>query len=211
MSRYGDGGYCTATAANTAGWGCYPSNAASGTCTISATTSTTGGGTYYIPVSYYHVNYITITDSPPAPPPTPEELERQRLERERWEAEEKKRKEEQEAAVIAAEALLKEHLGETLYGRLHEVGYIELDSRHYEGCKYRIARDAMKMVEVVDKEGLVVDKLCFNLAGDLGWCCPDGDKILGKKLMLEMAEEDVVKTAGHFRPHGYVDGVRVGN
>lgn len=209
MSGYGDGGYCTATAANTVGWGCYPSNAASGTSTVTLTNATSIGGYCAIPVGYYRVNYITL-DVPPAPPPTPEELERQCLERERREAENKKLREEQEAAVLAAEALLKEHLGEALYRRLHEVGYIELDSRHYEGCKYRVSKDAHQMVEVVDKAGLVVDKLCFTLIGD-GYGCPIGDRILAKKLMLEMAEEDVVKTAGHFRPHGYVDGVRVGN
>ena len=106
-----------------------------------------------------------------------------------------KQEQEQELVIKAAEELLKGYIGAEAFGKLYEVGYIELDSQKYKDCRYRVKRNHNAVVEVVNKDGKVVDKLCFQPAID----CPAPDQLLTKIVLLELAEEFVLAKANHHR------------
>ena len=103
--------------------------------------------------------------------------------------------EQQAAAVEAAEELLKKHIGLERYGELYRVGHIEVDSLKHKGRKYRVPSDE-RMIEVLDKKGMVVDRLCIHTAID----CPMPDKILTRLVLLASAEEVLLAQANHHGP-----------
>lgn len=160
-------GYVTSTACSD-----YISYATYSDCT---STSATYVGNYYAYPSEW-VTYITPSYEPEL------ETEEQRQARE----------EEREAAVKIAEELLKQHIGLDKFGELYSVGHIEVDSHKYKGRKYRVPSDE-KMIEILDENGKVIDRLCIHTAID----CPMPDKVLTRLVMLEYAEELLLAQANH--------------
>lgn len=59
------------------------------------------------------------------------------------------------------------------------------------GNKYLIKKGRAGNIEVLDKNGGVKHRLCFHPQ----ICCPDYDTMLAQKLMLEMAEKEVLQIA----------------
>jgi len=161
MSPYWTGSAGSTTTADTCAY--YPNN---------STASASDTATAWIII--YHTEVA----------PTEEEL-RARLERER------EYRKQQELATKRAEELLKEYIGLAAFGKLYEVGYIEVDSRRYKGRKYRVP-DA-GFIEVIDKDGQVIDRLCIHPRVQ----CPLADQILSKIVLLELDEEYVLDTANH--------------
>lgn len=103
-------------------------------------------------------------------------------------------RQEQKAAVKRAEELLKEYIGEKAFGKLHEVGYIELDSQKYKGRKYRVPANHMAYIEVLDEKGKVIDTLCVHPAIE----CPPADHIITRVAMLQNDEETLLAAANHW-------------
>ena len=146
------------------------------------------------------------------------ETPEQRAEREKNAAEaQKKYITEQEAlqkerliAKEKAETLLKKHIGLDAFGKLYQVGYIDVDSKNYPGRKYRVKKDTSSMIDVLDKDGKVVDRLCVHPAVE----CPEGDHVFTKVAFLEMDEEFILSKANHHAPmqtYQSVGQVQVGN
>lgn len=168
-------------------------NATAGTC----------ANIYWIPS--FHI----FSDDPITINPEPETEEQRQAREERaqeYQRQQADLQKEQEAAIKAAEELLKEHIGLEAFGKLHEVGYIELDSQQHKGRKYRVSKDSYKRIEVVDDQGKVVDKLCIGPA--IG--CPPCDVILARVVLLELAEEYVLETANHDRRDIQLEDLVVG-
>jgi len=170
----------------------------SGTCgTITTDNGTAVAGTLTYYWDYWEPNFNSFSSGSPIsinPEPETDEQRQAREERElEYRRQEDELRREQETAVKRAEELLKEHIGLEAFGKLHEVGYIELDSRRHEGRKYRVSKDCYKRIEVVDDQGKVVDKLCIGPA--IG--CPPCDVVLARVVLLELAEEYVLETANH--------------
>jgi hypothetical protein len=103
-----------------------------------------------------------------------------------------------EAAFKRAEDLLKSCIGLEAFNRLHDIGYIELDSQKHKGRKYRIPKEHMEMIDVLNEEGEVIDRLCIHPAID----CPAPDHILSRVLLLKFAEEYTLAKADHHEPRG---------
>lgn len=159
---------------------------ACGPCTTTATDTV-----------YWSPAYVYCNDVQSVPQETPVQ-KRTRLEREESvRKEQAELRKEQEAAVKKAEELLKDHIGLEAFGQLHEVGYLELDSQKHKGRKYRIPKEHMEMIEVLDKDGKVIDQLCIHPAVE----CPPADHILSRVVLLESAEEFVLAKADHHRPY----------
>lgn len=122
-----------------------------------------------------------------------EEQKLARLEHQRqYEAEQEKIRKEQEVAKQKADELLKSHIGVEAFGKLHEIGHIELDSQKYQGRKYRIPNNARSLIEIVEA-GKVVDRLCVHPIERY----QDGDEILTRLTLLQYAEEYLLKVANH--------------
>lgn len=124
-----------------------------------------------------------------------EQAEQRRLEYQRQQEELRK---EQEAAVARAEELLREHVGEKAFTEMYELGYIEVDSHKHKGRKYRIPAENEGFIEVVDKDGKVIDRLCVHAA----IICPMPDKVLTRLMLLELAEDTILQVANS---HGGVN------
>ena len=97
---------------------------------------------------------------------------------------------------MKAKLLLAQHIGAETFDRLHEVGFIELDSRKYVGCKYRLPRNPSAFIEVVNKKGKVIDTLCIQPKIR----CPAGDKLLTRWLLLKYDEERLLEVANRWGP-----------
>lgn len=113
------------------------------------------------------------------------------------------RERERREAIERAEAILREHIGEDRFEELRQVGYIELDSRRHEGRRYRIHSERDHVIQVLDTDGAVVDRLCIHPDVRL----PDADEVLARVVLLENAEEFVLQTANHHGPGGDQIGV----
>ncbi len=172
----------------------------SGYCWVTSSNSTTASGAF---TGYYSTITITAAvsrtygnDSYQPYKPTPE-TKKQKSDRLRCEQESRDRAEqlrkEKEAAIKCAEELLKDHIGVEAFSELHKVGYIELDSQKYQGRKYRVPQEHMNMIDVLDKDGNVIDRLCVHPSV----ACPPGDHILSRLVLLELAEEYLLKQANH--------------
>lgn len=170
----------------------YSYSSSSATAGTSATwisyNTTATSSTTYVPYTYYTFAREYIGEYPGNTPTETEEQMQARLRQEEVIRQEK------EAAVKCAEELLREHIGSKAFKELNEVGYIELDSQKYKGRKYRVSKSAFQRIEVIEGNK-VVDELCIVPTVQ----CPDGDKILSKVVLLELAEEYTLQTANHFR------------
>lgn len=122
-----------------------------------------------------------------------EETEKQKKTRLRLE---KKEAKEEEKAEKTAQKLLKDFIGLQAFGLLYEVGYVELDSHKHKGRKYRIPKNHMAYIEIMDEEGKVVDTLCVHPAID----CPPADHILTRVAMIQNDEEVLLVAANHWGP-----------
>lgn len=132
-----------------------------------------------------------------APEPETEEQRQQRQQREReWQQDREMRREQQRErqrqVLKAAEDLLRECIGLEAFGKLHEVGYIEVDSQKYKGRKYRVPNGSGR-IEVLDEQGKVIDRLCVVPEVP----CPMPDQTLARIVLLETNEEYVLAKANH--------------
>jgi len=98
-----------------------------------------------------------------------------------------------EKANKRAEDLLAEYIGIEAFGQLHEIGYIEVDSRRYAGQKYRIPRHHCSDIEIMDAEGRVIDTLCLQLKLD----CPGDDVVLARWILANFDEETLLSVGNH--------------
>ena len=189
MTNYDSSG-TTSTAGNwyvISGW-----TTTSSTAYWGDTTSSTATGTWYISSTPYI--YTSISQPEKTTKKQRAEAERsRRLEQERMEREAEELRKEQEAAVKAAEELLKEFVGLEKVGKLHEVGYIEVDSQKNKGMKYRVPKDHMRRILVLNDKDECVDELCVHPAIN----CPAGDHILTRLVMLESDEDAILKASNH--------------
>lgn len=188
----------TNTTADTAGsaWDCNNTSSWAGhSCWDSGTTSAniTNNTIYYRLISnseYLECEPQQITWTPP---PETEEQKQARLERE---AQQKREREEaqkrRDLARQKAEELLKEHIGLEAFGKLHEIGYLEMDSCKYQGRKYRVPKYARGSLDIVEN-GKVIDRLCVHP----GQRFEDGDEILARIVMLEVNEDEILQIANH--------------
>lgn len=152
-------------------------------------TAAVTGGTWY-PDKYIYT-YITTQPAPETKKHKLARLKRQK----KWERWQEKLRLKREAAAKRAEELLQNYLGLESFGKLYEVGYIEVDSRKYPGRKYRVSKETSKMIEVLDETGKVIDRLCVQPKIE----CPAGDHILTKVAFLQMDEESILTKANHHR------------
>lgn len=118
---------------------------------------------------------------------------RQAEHRRREEERQDELKRQREQANKRAEELLAEYIGIEAFGRLHEVGYIEVDSQRYQGRKYRIPQHHCNDIEVLDEEGKIIDTLCLQL----GIECPGSDVILARWILANYDEERLLSVANH--------------
>jgi hypothetical protein len=95
-----------------------------------------------------------------------------------------------------ATQLLMEHIGAEAFDELHKVGFIELDSQKYKGCRYRLPRNHNAYIEIVDSEGKVIDTLCIQPKIE----CPTGDRLLTRWLLIKHDEERLLAVANHWGP-----------
>ena len=109
-------------------------------------------------------------------------------------ARERKAEKERQAIVKRAEELLILHIGMEAFGKLHELGYIETDSQHHKGRKYRVPANHMAYIEVLDEKGRVIDTLCVHPDME----CPPADHILTRLIYLKMDEEALLAEANHW-------------
>lgn len=172
-----------------------------GSTSCSTTTSTITDATYwyyYTPTDYYYsIPTIQINQEP--------KTEEQRQTRyifnhhnileaqKRYNAEQERLRKERDIAIRQAEELLKENIGLEAFGKLHEVGYIEVDSQKYKGRKYHIPEECTSRIEVLDSSGKVIDRLCVHPAIE----CPAGDHILTRKVLLELDEDYILNRSIH--------------
>ena len=98
-----------------------------------------------------------------------------------------------EKANKRAEDLLAEYIGIEAFGQLHEIGYIEVDSRRYAGQKYRIPKHHYSDIEIMDAEGRVIDTLCLQLKLD----CPGDDVVLARWILANFDEETLLSVGNH--------------
>ena len=139
-------------------------------------------------------DYSTTATTYTSPEPETEEQKAARLEAQRvFDLEQERLRKELKQAESKAEALLKEHIGLEAFGRLHQVGYIEVDSQKYAGRKYRVPKEKRNLIEVLDGEGRVIDRLCVHPTE----AYPIGDEVLARIVMLKFAEEEILKIANH--------------
>ena len=152
----------------------------------SATTSATATTWYYAYPYYVSTGYQTSKET---------ETEKQaRLQREEtYRQEQLALVKRQKEAAERAELLLKEHIGVDTYGELYRVGYIHIDSQKHKGRTYRMFKNPYARIHVIEN-GKVVDELC--LVADVQ--CPDGDRLLTKKVLLESDEDYALATSNHF-------------
>jgi len=106
-------------------------------------------------------------------------------------------RQEQERAVHAerekkARLLLKELLTEQQNKQLDDNGFFELTTVN-SGNRYRVWRERSRNIELLDKEGKRVNRLCFHPKDYVH----DYDTMAAQKLMLEYDEEEVKKVANY--------------
>jgi len=193
---------CTNTAAGTwAGNYDYPT---AGTWAGDSDSPSTAAGTIYPSTYYFHVNIYgscpePVSVSPGEPTPVREETEGERQTRLEQQREAQRRYQEsakrREEAAKRAEELLKEHIGLEAFGRLHKVGYIEVDSHRHKGRKYRIPKES-GFIDVIDENGKIIDTLCVHPAVE----CPPGDHILAQVILLQLDEDYILERANSHGP-----------
>lgn len=98
-----------------------------------------------------------------------------------------------EKANERAKIMFEEMFGEE-YKVLNESGVLNIDSQKHQGMRYRISRDSSRMIEIVDAEGTVVDRLCIETTIN----CPDWDVILAKIMLAKFDEDKLHEVANHF-------------
>ena len=168
-------------------------NSSTITCDSNTTASNNSFTIYYQPMTYQMTECNSVTT------PETEEQRVTRLEAQKvYDLERELRHKEQEQARIKAEVLLKEHIGLEAFGKLHQVGYIEVDSQKYAGRKYRVPSQERNLIEVVDEQGKVIDKLCVHPIEQF----PAADEVLARIILLQFAEEHILKVANHDCAHG---------
>ena len=153
--------------------------------------NTSSIGTVYYSFCSYPVYGVVNSES------DTEEQKQARLTREEeYRKQQEQLRKDNEAAIVKAEELLREHLGEQRYEKLQKQGYIELDSQKHVGCKYRVPKAHRDMIEVVDRYDKVIDTLCVHPAID----CPSGDQTLTRIKYLELAEEFILAKSNRHGP-----------
>lgn len=164
------------------------------TTTYSDNTSATGGWAYW-----QGNNFFCATSYIPTVEPTVRETETEkqaRLERQQqYEEKQKRIQAEEEQTRTRALELLKSHIGLEAFGKLHEVGYIELDSQKHKGRKYRVPATrgfARNYIDVYEGDKLI-DRLCVHPQERY----VDEDEVLTRVTLLKYAEEYLLKTANH--------------
>jgi hypothetical protein len=145
-------------------------------------------------------NRLIIPVRAPAAPAlvlTPEQIESERVRREErdrlWKAQQAARK----AAEDRAQELLMAHLTEAQREAIKARNFFIVEGGKSKE-KYRIwtTKGIHGNIEKLDKAGKAVANLCVQLKETV---CPNGDHFLAQKLMLELAEDDILKVANMTR------------
>lgn len=132
-----------------------------------------------------------------------------RLEAERVEREERaridraratERAEVRRVAILKADKLLESVLNSAQRDQLKKLGGFVL--RGQSGQLYRIRYGRSANVDVLDKDGNVIDRLCAHPIMDV----PDQDTMVAQKVMLECDEQAFLRMANR---HGPLPGQRV--
>ncbi len=169
---------------------CFTDSTASTTSATYIGNSTSTDATGCFPYPYSYTSTYVATDYR-------EETEAEKKARldaqKRYEIEQERIQTSQRKAKEKADELLKSHIGLEAFGELHQLGYIELDSQKYAGQRYRVPSSARSLIEVLDKDGKVIDRLCVHPTERY----QDGDEILTRITLLKFAEEYLLKTANH--------------
>jgi len=100
---------------------------------------------------------------------------------------------EQDDAWRRAEALLHDSLTPAQHASYSTTGYVELDSRLHTGRTYRV--DGWRPV-AVHEEGRFVGAVCIRPREHL----PAPDVLLARKLMIEGAEEEFLRSGNWLQP-----------
>lgn len=181
--------------------------------TDSVTNSVTTAGNCYFRDNYFSTadttgsliftpSHVIISHSYASAPSIPQSVHRETAAERRarearqlaFEEENRKRREAYDKAETKAKELLKEFIGLEAFGLLYEVGYIEVDSRKYKGRKYRVPKNPMAYIEIMDEKGAVIDTLCVHPKTN----CPPADHILTRVAMLQNDEKVLLKAANHW-------------
>jgi hypothetical protein len=145
-------------------------------------------------------NRVILSAPVPAAPAlvlTPEQVESERVRREDrerlWKAQQAARK----AAEDKAQELLMAHLTEAQREAIKARNFFIVEGGKSKE-KYRIwtSKGVHGNIEKLDKAGKAVANLCVQLKETV---CPNGDHFLAQKLMLELAEDDILKVANMTR------------
>lgn len=107
----------------------------------------------------------------------------QELQRQAYETRRAAEAETRRVAIIKADKLLESILTEVQRAHVQAHGYFVVKGR--SGQLYRIRRGWSANVDVLDKKGNVVERLCAHPSSYM----PDGDLMAAQKLMLETADE----------------------
>jgi hypothetical protein len=100
---------------------------------------------------------------------------------------------EQDAAWRRAESLLSDSLTAEQYAGYRARGYVEVASRLYPGRRYRV--DGWRPVSVYDK-GQFVGAVCIRPREHI----PGPDVVLARKLMIEGAESEFLRSGNWLQP-----------
>jgi hypothetical protein len=100
---------------------------------------------------------------------------------------------EQDAAWRRAESLLHDSLTPVQYAAYRERGYVEVSSRMHEGRSYRI--DGWRPVAVYER-GQFVGAVCIRPREHI----PGPDILLARKLMVEGAEAEFLRSGNWLQP-----------
>ena len=194
VAYYTDSGTTTATTASTwAYWSAIGATGTIGTACPTWTTWTSNSTASSIRMPNGHIIFPTPPVLVPAPLLTPAQLAAENARREaqerRWAAERSARA----AAIDRAQELLLEHLSPAQREAVKAKRFFIVEggkSRH----KYRIWTDrgVHGNIERIDARGHALDSYCVQLSDKV---CPDGDHFLAQKLMLELAEDHILKIA----------------
>jgi hypothetical protein len=137
--------------------------------------------------------YVPARPVAPALVLTPEQIESERVRREErdrlWKAQQAARK----AAEDKAQELLMTHLTQAQKDAIKAKNFFIVEGGKSKE-KYRIwtTKGVHGNIERLNQEGKPVANLCVQLRETV---CPNGDHFLAQKLMLELAEDDILKVA----------------
>ena len=151
--------------------------------------------TNWTTITYRPINHGQVFQPPSVPEMTEEETEAQQARRERWRDRRRELDRERDAANERAKELLFRFL--TDEQRESYERDCRFDLVGSLGTPFRIRRDTMANIEVLDLSGEVTGALCAHPAE--GEWLPEADKHLGQLLALQTDERRIMRLANCHR------------